>query len=111
MEKLPIDFKTKWIAALRSGEYIQGMTYLFNEDTGNYCCLGVACIISGISKDEIKNKMIIPDSFSEVPDIIKGGAGNNDIVDTLTKINDGYNSSNVSQKSFEEIADYIEQNL
>lgn len=35
------NLKTKWVAALRSGEYEQGRSYL-NRD-GKYCCLGVLC--------------------------------------------------------------------
>ena len=39
----------KWVKALRSGDYQQGIEYLCNEDeiSGNftYCCLGVACDI------------------------------------------------------------------
>lgn len=31
----------KWVAALRSGEYLQGRGMLANG--GKYCCLGVAC--------------------------------------------------------------------
>lgn len=31
----------RWIAALRSGEYKQGESFLCSE--GRYCCLGVAC--------------------------------------------------------------------
>ena len=31
----------KWIAALRSGEYKQGRSYL--RDGAEYCCLGVLC--------------------------------------------------------------------
>lgn len=35
---------TKWVKALRSGEYKQGFGYLCNE--GNHCCLGVLCEIA-----------------------------------------------------------------
>lgn len=31
-----------WVAALRSGEFVQGFNQLANTD-GSYCCLGVAC--------------------------------------------------------------------
>ncbi len=37
---------TKWVAALRSGEYQQGEGYLLTSDEDEvkrYCCLGVAC--------------------------------------------------------------------
>lgn len=37
---MPQEIKTKWIEALRSGEYKQGKKSLKNEN-GAYCCLGV----------------------------------------------------------------------
>lgn len=36
------EIKAKWVAALRSGEYKQGKTYLQNRDN-TFCCLGVLC--------------------------------------------------------------------
>lgn len=43
------EYVKKWIAALRSGKYIQGMGYLATRETSTdsfcYCCLGVACEI------------------------------------------------------------------
>lgn len=44
-KKLPVEFKTKWVEALRSGEYQQTKEYLHSE--GGYCCLGVACELTG----------------------------------------------------------------
>lgn len=45
------DLKTKWVEALRSGDYQQGRKYLrkANVHTGvvQWCCLGVLCEISG----------------------------------------------------------------
>ncbi|MDP2660221.1 MAG: hypothetical protein Q8R28_05790 [Dehalococcoidia bacterium] len=41
----------RWIAALRSGKYKQGMFGMRNREGGNeYCCLGVACDISGLGR-------------------------------------------------------------
>jgi hypothetical protein len=37
------EIKTKWVAALRSGEYQQGQSQLRNGD--KFCCLGVLCNI------------------------------------------------------------------
>lgn len=36
------EIKTAWLAALRSGDYKQGMQVLASEENG-YCCLGVLC--------------------------------------------------------------------
>lgn len=38
----------KWIVALRSGKYRQGLRQL--RMNGAYCCLGVACDISGLGE-------------------------------------------------------------
>lgn len=38
----------QWVNALRSGNYQQGQGALRSEDT--YCCLGVACDVSGLGK-------------------------------------------------------------
>jgi len=40
--KMNPDDKTKWVAALRSGEYKQGAGRLYIPETDSYCCLGVA---------------------------------------------------------------------
>lgn len=52
-----IDFNRKWIEALRSGYYKQGKFSLcFSLFVDNYyCCLGVACKISGV-KSNIENE-------------------------------------------------------
>jgi hypothetical protein len=46
--KMPAEFKAKWIAALRSGKYKQTVSRL--RDNFGYCCLGVACDISGMGE-------------------------------------------------------------
>lgn len=35
--------RAKWVAALRSGEYTQGIATLYDASTQQYCCLGVLC--------------------------------------------------------------------
>lgn len=35
--------RAKWIAALRSGEYVQGTDTLYDVSTQQHCCLGVLC--------------------------------------------------------------------
>lgn len=38
------EFRAKWIAALRSGDYKQGKTFLRDGDD-HYCCIGVAASV------------------------------------------------------------------
>lgn len=40
------DIKAKWVEALRSGKYAQGMRCLRDASTDTYCCLGVLCEIA-----------------------------------------------------------------
>jgi hypothetical protein len=45
---LDANFKARWVAALRSGNYEQGQSVLHQVNNGEeqFCCLGVACAIS-----------------------------------------------------------------
>lgn len=45
MNKMNPEIKTRWVAALRSGEYKQGERRVLNDDKGGFCCLGVLCDI------------------------------------------------------------------
>lgn len=44
--------RKKWVAALRSGEYSQTDGALHKPANNGFCCLGVACDISGLGKWE-----------------------------------------------------------
>lgn len=108
--QLPKDFAEKWIAALRSGEYGQGKGTLGNAVDG-YCCLGVAGRVIGCTDDMLKGAVFeenlgIPSKiYSTIPDILKGAGRDHDFVDNVVTQNDHDN------KSFPEIADWIEQNV
>jgi hypothetical protein len=101
IQKLPEDFKQKWVAALRSGEYKQGREELFNKRKGCYCCLGVAGKLLGIEESYLLVEGCLPDDPIVPPAI----AGYNGAAYELIHLNDGL------EKSFSEIADYIEKNL
>lgn len=66
------EFKTKWLEALRSGEYRQGGFMLMRGgDTNTYCFLGVACRVSGQIDEEIRgqglpNRKLIPEWFEDI---------------------------------------------
>lgn len=100
--------KDKWVAALRSGKYTQGRGYL--NSNGSLCCLGVLCEIAGVEKrpsnilsryeykgtfrfgpSYIDFELLFPDLFSNINPY------------HLTLMND------ILDKSFNEIADYIEE--
>lgn len=97
MQKLPTEFKEKWVAALRSGEFKQGRGALYKN--GKYCCLGVADKIEGYEPDARDS---ILKHHENVPEIIRGDT---ELTARLATMNDE------GGKSFSEIADYIEQNL
>ena len=112
--KLPIEFKTKWVAALRSGEFKQGNLKLYNEKNNTYCCLGVACVIAGIDKNNtdvmdrgyIYSRNIKSDEIKEqLKPLFFDNNNVSPLVLKLTTMND------VDKKSFNEIADYIEVEL
>lgn len=107
MEKLPEDFKKKWLEALRSGEYKQGKKHLVIANNNNknkyYCCLGVAGKICGLGDEHMKNFDFLTENFANcgIPEILIGEFGE---AAELAEMNDNGNT-------FEEIADYIEKEL
>lgn len=113
------DIKARWIEALRSGEYAQGM-HVLRSPGDAYCCLGVLCDIAvkdgkgewyDLAPDEGGehwNFRDEADGFSSTGLTRKikdwSGIGFLD-QDTLVHMNDGQG------RSFKEIAQYIEENL
>lgn len=86
--------KAKMVAALRSGDYLQGTGKLKYEDSdGNkrYCCLGVACSI-GIARKS-SDKEFCTTSFLDF-----------EIQRKLSEMND-------TGKTFNQIATWIKKNL
>lgn len=104
MKKLTKKFKRDWVKALRSGKYKQGQRTLLRDN--KYCCLGVACVVAGV-KNVPRSPVISEFSkrLSVLPEILKGGINYNRVVNKLVDMND------VRRKSFNEIADWIEENL
>lgn len=93
------EFKKEWIAALRSGKYSQTKGTL--RDQEGFCCLGVAYDLTGRDWRETSVGTHETDENNETefdPGIPYTK------VDKLTDLND-------TGHSFEEIADYIEENL
>jgi len=107
--KLPPVFKAKWLAALRSGDYIKGNNYLQRtlDNKTTYCCLGVACKIQH-PKLDIESHYFIEDEIAKnakkVPKLLKGDRENS-LIQKLAAMND------LEKHSFKQIANWIEKNL
>ncbi len=108
------EFKAQWVAALRSGEYTQGYNHLRAKDPQggySYCCLGVACDLSksGSWSEEAPWRWVHNNGTVWVgtlaPALLTELGLASSIPDKLIMMNDRDN------KSFSEIADWIEENL
>jgi hypothetical protein len=124
------EIKTKWVEALRSGEYDQARGVLHDRDNGGFCCLGVLCKVIGAAfgpgSEEREDREYGPytEEYDYVP-VLNGRVISNHEDDELSPpfckeigipdqgilihMNDG--SDDESPKSFAEIADYIEREL
>lgn len=123
LKKLPKPFKAKWLKALRSGDYKQARQFLRTEK--GFCCLGVACDISGKNawdpepgknskgrkyyytrkgaSEELPGQGDIPQAALEALSYRPFGS-TDDAMGLLTMMND-------KGKKFTTIADWIEKNL
>lgn len=91
------ELKAKWLEALRSGEYKQTTGVMYESETDGYCCLGVLAICTGRTDTDIECETFITNGSTY--DVL-----NADTQRTLAGMND-------NGKSFETIADYIEENI
>ena len=85
------ELKARWIAALRSGEYIQGR-YNLRTREGHYCCLGVLCMV--LEK---------PDLTSTNYEHLRQASGL-----TISETDGCVELNDIALLSFSQIADYIE---
>lgn len=101
------ELKSKWLDALRGGEYKQGKDYLRGkEDT--FCCLGVLCDVLGVGKWK-KNVFVSNSGEEYISTLYPRDFGCELGISSLTqskliKMND-------TGSSFTEIASYIEETL
>ncbi len=124
------EFKAKWVAALRSGEYKQTNSTL--KDRDGYCCLGVLChlfsedIAKAVTAYTETDTSIVIEWSEEVahewrdeeeselpPPVLKAIGLKPEDQTKLITMNDGRRAGDefVGGKSFAEIADHIEANL
>ncbi len=119
--KLRKAFKTKWLKALRSGEFQQEYGQLRTRTFANdnaYCCLGVACEVVGgaystiapfppnkvLDKMFVGNGAAIRTEASQI-DVYSAKAARTNVLTKLAHMNDE------SKLSFKSIANWIEKNL
>ncbi len=115
------EIKAKWVAALRSGEYKQGLGQLRSKEN-NFCCLGVLCNLHAQAHPEIAAQQTDPGmylgakSFPDHKVINWAGLGsiNPDVIykkkpTNLSALNDGIRIG--EPLSFKQIASIIEKQL
>ncbi len=108
-EKMVPANKAKWIKALRSGEYRQGRACLYSVDDdgqGSFCCLGVfADVIIAPSRLEVIHGegVVRGAAHGFLPALWKGLS--QWVQEKLVYLNDE------EMYTFDQIADWIEENL
>ena len=100
--------KAKWLEALRSGRYLQGVQALHPSPL-TWCCLGVLCDVldpTGWDGRRWTDRVAFATHTSELPILTERRLGlPHGITGNLMCMNDE------DRMSFAEIADYIEANL
>lgn len=91
------DIKEKWVAALRSGKYLQGRLALRSPE-GGYCCLGVLCRVAKIPIAKNGQACSRDRDYYPIYEVVGGSFARE-----LMAMNDRQGAS------FSEIADYIER--
>lgn len=112
--RMNVEWKPKWVAALRSGDYKQGhgSLKLVDPKTGEnqYCCLGVLCEVMGIcSNTRVFLDQHIAALAGLPPAPTPFGFDRQNVQSDLARMNDG--SLGQRKLAFGEIADWIETNL
>lgn len=125
LESMEKELKQNWIKALRSGKYKQGIGALCRVDANgetSYCCMGVLMeVIYGEDvwttetahlQDGSYKKGLHDKNYAWPPkDIVKSlGVLNGRGLTPLASMNDGGGKFHGNQQSFEQIADWIEEN-
>lgn len=114
--KMPKQLKTKWVQALRSGEFKKTVGALERKESGAYvgnCCLGVLCRIAKIRPDKYipaEGVVRFRTNFGVLADELlqRFGLGIDDS-EQLAALNDGIGNSTIV--SFKQIANFIEKNI
>jgi len=112
-EKPKLEYRDRWCAALRSGEYKQGRQFLKERkvDKTFYCCLGVLCEIEGIKITD--SHTVISNDWEKLYNDLDGiGYLPNKVSVFVTETQDRFyslaNLNDAAKLSFSDIADIIE---
>jgi hypothetical protein len=122
--RMPVEAKAKWVAALRSGQYKQAKGILYNASTDGYCCLGVLqhCLTGEVElrpgDDTYSSGNLIGDLPSNEwleKHNIEFSAKGAVVSKPIFKINKAYISANELNDclhySFDRIADIVEEQV
>jgi hypothetical protein len=104
--------KEKWLAALRSGEYDQGIGML--EKNNQYCCLGVLQMVCDGKVERWEydgSSRFLPSDAWYAGHKILDVCGSSCVPQRLSAMNDGSDEDNLPRHDFLQIADYIEKEV
>jgi hypothetical protein len=119
------EVKTKWLDALRSGEYKQSEG-LLRSDTDEYCCLGILCQIAAdegvisqptLNTDEYSDRYMYSDGDNRnsmyLSEKVAKWAGLDNLTGYVISKNGAISLSSMNDegKPFDQIADVIEEYL
>jgi hypothetical protein len=105
-----LEFRRRWVAALRSGDYRQGRGALKTKFGGmaEYCCLGVLCEVLGIEGGENDAYLYsFEGHVGNLPTSVRNKVGLRDAYGSFNH-GDSLAGWNDTGRSFSEIADIIE---
>jgi hypothetical protein len=105
---LNAEVKAKWVAALRSGKYRQGVGSLKQRDDHRHnklCCLGVLGELCSLPGTDDNSYLVEGKALRALGGLRKKTQSK------LAELNDGSDDGKVDRMSFRQIADYIEKNL
>lgn len=114
--KMNPEIKSKWVTALRSGEYKQGRGMLHDTEVDAYCCLGVLCDLAAESGVPVKREVsgyrrfeLFDGLDAVLPPSVKHWAGLDRHSPRVGHIS--LAARNDGGSTFSEIADLIEEHL